>query len=129
MSDSLRPRGLQPTRLLHPGDSPGESTGVGAIYTSLGDVNRPPPPPLSCLILILAVLGLHCDVQAFSPRHMDLSIWIRDGTQLACIGRRSLNHWTAREVLSRVIQVGSTEDCLRRLSLPRANANRSTDDK
>ena len=100
----------------------------GAIYTSLGDVNRS-PPFLSCLILILAVLGLRCDVQAFSPRHMDLSIWIRDGTQLACIGRRTLNHWTAREVLSRVIQVGSAEDCLRRLSLPRANANRSTHDK
>ena len=29
MSDSLRPRGLQPTRLLHPWDFPGKSTGVG----------------------------------------------------------------------------------------------------
>ena len=29
VSDSLRPRGLQPTRLLHPWDSPGKSTGVG----------------------------------------------------------------------------------------------------
>ena len=29
MSDSLRPRGLQPTRLLHPWDFPGNSTGVG----------------------------------------------------------------------------------------------------
>ena len=29
MSDSLRPYGLQPTRLLHPWDSPGKSTGVG----------------------------------------------------------------------------------------------------
>ena len=29
MSDSLRPHGLQPTRLLHPGDFPGKSTGVG----------------------------------------------------------------------------------------------------
>ena len=28
MSDSLRPHGLQPTRLLHPWDSPGKSTGV-----------------------------------------------------------------------------------------------------
>ena len=29
MSDSLRPHGLQPTRLFHPWDSPGKSTGVG----------------------------------------------------------------------------------------------------
>ena len=29
MSDSYRPRGLQPTRLLHPWDFPGKSTGVG----------------------------------------------------------------------------------------------------
>ena len=29
VSDSLRPRGLQPTRLLRPWDSPGKNTGVG----------------------------------------------------------------------------------------------------
>ena len=29
VSDSLRPHGLQPTRLLRPWDSPGKSTGVG----------------------------------------------------------------------------------------------------
>ena len=29
MSDSLQPRGLQPTRLLRPWDFPGKSTGVG----------------------------------------------------------------------------------------------------
>ena len=29
VSDSLRPHGLQPTRLLHPLDFPGKSTGVG----------------------------------------------------------------------------------------------------
>ena len=29
MSDSQRPHGLQPTRLLHPRDFPGKSTGVG----------------------------------------------------------------------------------------------------
>ena len=28
-SDSLQPHGLQPTRLLHPWDFPGKSTGVG----------------------------------------------------------------------------------------------------
>ena len=41
MSDSVRPHGLQPTRLLHPWDFPGKSTGVGChcllceiLYTS-----------------------------------------------------------------------------------------------
>ena len=29
VSDSVRPRGLQPTRFLCPWDSPGKSTGVG----------------------------------------------------------------------------------------------------
>ena len=29
MSDSVRPHGLQPTRLLRPGDFPGKRTGVG----------------------------------------------------------------------------------------------------
>ena len=32
VSDSLRPRGLQPTRLLHPWDSPGKNTGVGCHF-------------------------------------------------------------------------------------------------
>ena len=36
MSDSLRPPGLQPTRLLCPWDFPGKSTGVGC-HTSLKD--------------------------------------------------------------------------------------------
>ena len=34
MSDSSRPHGLQPTRLLRPWDFPGKSTGVGAIAFS-----------------------------------------------------------------------------------------------
>ena len=33
MSDSVRPHGQQPTRLLCPGDSPGKSTGVGTQRT------------------------------------------------------------------------------------------------
>ena len=32
MSDSVRPHGLQPTRLLHPWDSPGKHTGVGSHF-------------------------------------------------------------------------------------------------
>ena len=33
MSDSSWPRGLQPTRLLHPWDFPGKSTGVPKLFT------------------------------------------------------------------------------------------------
>ena len=36
MSDSLRPHGLQPTRLLPPWDSPGKSTGVGCHFLLQG---------------------------------------------------------------------------------------------
>ena len=32
VSDSLRPLGLQPTRLLHPWDFPGKNTGVGCHF-------------------------------------------------------------------------------------------------
>ena len=32
MSDSVRPHGLRPTRLLHPWDSPGKNTGVGCHF-------------------------------------------------------------------------------------------------
>ena len=35
VSDSSRPHGLQPTRLLRPWDFPGESTGVGAVAFSV----------------------------------------------------------------------------------------------
>ena len=34
VSDSSRPQGLQPTRLLHPWDFPGKSTGGGAVAFS-----------------------------------------------------------------------------------------------
>ena len=32
----------------------------------------------------------------------DLSVLTRDRTHAPCIGRQSLNHWTAREVLEEV---------------------------
>ena len=42
MSDSSRPHGLQPTRLLHPWDFPGRSTGVGC----------------HCLLLVYAIKNI-----------------------------------------------------------------------
>ena len=38
MSDSSRPHGLQPTRLLHPWDFPGKNTEVGCQKPPLGDL-------------------------------------------------------------------------------------------
>ena len=43
VSDSSRPHGLQPTRLLHPWDFPGKSTGVGChclLRTSMFQIQR-----------------------------------------------------------------------------------------
>ena len=50
MSDSQRPHGLQPTRLLHPWDVPGKSTGVGChclLWEPEYLVQIPLPPVLS----------------------------------------------------------------------------------
>ena len=41
LSDSLWPHGLQPTRLLHPWDFPGKSTGVGCYCLLLRPQRRP----------------------------------------------------------------------------------------
>ena len=41
VSDSSRPHGLQPTRLLHPWDFPGKSTGVGCHYLLLWNYQLP----------------------------------------------------------------------------------------
>ena len=43
VSDSLLPHGLQPTRLLHPWDFPGKSTGVGChclLQTTMLDLHK-----------------------------------------------------------------------------------------
>ena len=47
VSDSSRPHGLQPTRLLHPWDFPGKSTGVGWLETPI-DPELPFP---ECLVI------------------------------------------------------------------------------
>ena len=57
VSDSSRPHGLQPTRLLHPWDSPGKSTGVGR-HCLLRSLYIPPTllaaqHPFNCLLIIL----------------------------------------------------------------------------
>ena len=53
---------------------------------------------LKVFIEFVTILLLFC-VLVFWPRGMwDLSSPTRDRTRNPCIGRQSLNHWTAREV-------------------------------
>ena len=47
VSDSLRPRGLQPTRFLRPWDSPGKNTGVGCHFLLQGNLPDPRIEPWS----------------------------------------------------------------------------------
>ena len=50
MSDSSQPYGLQPTRLLHPWDFPGKSTGVGChCLLRLESINTYKNEQLNCL--------------------------------------------------------------------------------
>ena len=62
MSDSSRPHGLQPTRLLHPWDFPGKSTGVGChCLLQEGRVcvaNALPSLPLPCSVASALRTGL-----------------------------------------------------------------------
>ena len=50
LSDSLRPHGLQPARLLYPWDSPGKNTGVGchALLQGIFPTQGSNPGPLHC---------------------------------------------------------------------------------
>ena len=47
MSESLRPHGLQPTRLLCPWNSPGKNTGMGWPFPSPGALPDPGTQPVS----------------------------------------------------------------------------------
>ena len=69
VADSLRPHGLQPTRLLHPLDSPGESTGVGC----------------HCLLHSITLL-FHATVPQFWPHLLilPLALTLHQPHQAAC---------------------------------------------
>ena len=85
MSDSVRPHRRQPTRLLHPWDSPGKSTGVGChcllqciIVKSESEVAQSCPTlsdptdctlPGSCVHGILQARVLEWGAIAFSYSH------------------------------------------------------------
>ena len=100
MSYSSRPHGLQPTRLLHPWDFPGKSTGVGCRCLTLHDIawlnvmlSRAllwssliaPGAPLYGLFLTMSTLT----IQGFSPGFTSLftggQIWTQSWNQEGCV--------------------------------------------
>src|SRR5574337_265452 len=79
MSDSLRPHGLQPTRLPHPWDFPGKSTGVGChcllsdtrctVYYFSSSLNKQEHPSLSSFPPHMLVLSSLFLISSFSTEH------------------------------------------------------------
>ena len=85
MSDSLRPCGLQPARILCPWDSPGKNTGVGCLPSFRGSPNQRLNPGLLHCRQILYQLShqgsqkrcykpTHQSVQTFQPRTKDPAV-------------------------------------------------------
>ena len=69
VSDSLRPHGLQPTRLLCPWDSPGKNTGVGCHFLLQGIF------PIQGSNLCLLSL-LHWQAHSLSLSHQDVCVYV-----------------------------------------------------
>ena len=105
MSDSLRPHGLQPTRLLSPWDSPGKNTGVGCHFLlqcmkvkSESEAAQSCPTlsdPMECSLPGSSVHGifqarvLEWGAIAFSHDHLESILKSRDITLLTkvCLGK------------------------------------------
>ena len=127
VSNSSRPHGLQPTRLLHPWDFPGKSTGVGCHCLlrsmptqcqnnmKIDSWAAPKWGQLSCFHFLL--YGHFVPTESFAPQLYPMisfaflmfwffcpwDMWIlapQPGIEAAppCIGRWSLNHWTTSEI-------------------------------
>ena len=84
VSDSSRPRGLQPTRLLRPWDFPGKSTGVEC-HRLLQDCSLPD----SFIHGIDQARILEWIAIPFSRG----SSWPRGWTCVSCVGRQIVYHW------------------------------------
>ena len=103
VSDSLRPHGLQPTRLLHPWDFPGKSTGVGCHCLPRITVYFWLILPWKWKLLshvrpfathgILQARLLEWTVVPFSRGSSQPS----DQTQVSCIAGRGFTSWVTRE--------------------------------
>ena len=115
VSDPQRPHGLQPTRLLHPWDFPGKSTGVGChclLQNHLGDF------AFSKITILLKVKVKSFSVKSHSLWPHDYTVhgilqarileWVafsfsrgssqpRDWTQVSHIAGRFFTSWDTRE--------------------------------
>jgi len=74
MSDSLRPHGLQPTRLLHPWDFPGKSTGVGC-HCLLWSFVLPHFKEIDLPFWVSGVLHQSSEVVLWKLLHMQKIFW------------------------------------------------------
>ena len=84
MSDSVRPHGLQPARLLCPWDSPGKNTGVGCHfllqYDTLGGLN-------SRSLCLRVLEGVKPKINMLADL-VSTASWLMDGQLLAVSSRR-----------------------------------------
>ena len=108
MSDSLRPYGLQPARLLCPWDSPGKNSGVGChallqgmfptqgsnphllclLYWQVGSLPLAPPSPTLLL-----------DIWTFCLFFLGLDVGSQFSDQTLNPHPLHWKHWTTREIL------------------------------
>ena len=77
MSNSLRPHGLQPTRLLRPWDLPGQSTGLGCHCLLLGPSQA--SPNLLTLELLLLPSPKNWGCVAWAPYVASRLFWVSVG--------------------------------------------------
>ena len=90
VSDSWWPHGLQPTRLLHPWDFPGKSTGVGCHCSSSGT------PIIRMLVhLILSQRSLRLSSMLF----ILFTLFCSSGIISSILSSRSLIHSSASNIL------------------------------
>ena len=128
VSDSSRPRGLQPTRLLRPWDSPGKSalhrvlqvfylvnSGFFLISLMFGCIKSELHHAGSSAVAHGLYLWRVCFVGYGVMTQLPCGMWhlsspTRDQTSDSCIARWILNHWTTREV-SPFLFYGSLRYC------------------
>ena len=96
MPDSLRPHGLQPTRLLRPWDFPGKSTGVGCHCLLRQYISG----SIYLTFIFIYLFGCNCSSVVahviFDKRLIYPSLGIKPRPPV--LGVQSLSHWTTREV-------------------------------
>ena len=100
MSDSSRPQGLQPTRLLCPWDSPGKNTAVGchALFQGIFPTQGSNPGSL-CL--------LHWQADSFTTGPPGKPPWICNHTKI-CITQRQTTAYLPGTLTHKVLNKGTS---------------------